>query len=187
VVGGLLTGIFGSSDVVKSLGNDANSTVALATVGAAVAVAFIAAGAVFLLATKSKRGDYFTVGGLLGASAIVLAGASGELWVLYRSGEKLDLGGWQHTIPKVLFCGALALLALYAFRTIPATLKHGLNQPRPAPQSDTIVAANMIIAALKNAHPDINEEAITTAVHKVERADARSPDEPLPPRRSALL
>jgi hypothetical protein len=67
--------------------------VALATVGAAFAVAFISAGPIIVLATKSKVGDHFTVGGVLAASAVTLAGAFGELYVVYESGAQLDLNG----------------------------------------------------------------------------------------------
>jgi hypothetical protein len=188
ILGGLLAGIFGSSDVVKAfLGEDAESSVALATVGAAVAVAFIGAGPVILFATKSKVGDFFTAGGLIVASAVTLAGAAGEIWVLFESGRKLDLDGledWAWVMAAVAF----GLLAVYAIRTIPATLHVGLKKPKQ-PVSDTIVGAKMIVAALKQL-PGINTQALDDAVDAV--ADdyptvGTSPGDDLPrPVRSAL-
>jgi hypothetical protein len=189
VLGGLLAGIFGSSDVVTALlGKDAKSSIALATVGAAIAAAFIAAGPIVLLTTKSRRGDFVTPGGFLLASAITLSGAAGELWVVYRSGEKLDLGGWQHRI-VILALAGFVLLALYAIRTVPATIKQGTTEPPAAPPSDTIKAANLIVAAIK-AQGGIGEDQFAEALQAVDdrypAVTAPSTAQPLP-RRTALL
>jgi hypothetical protein len=190
VAGGLLTGIFGSSNVVTALlGKDAESSVALATVGAAAAVAFIAAGPIVLLATKSKTGDFFTVGGLFAASAVTLTGAFGELWILYRSGQKLDLGGWEDRV-VILASVAAVLLAIYAFRTLLAVLKHGLKKPPPGPVSDTIVAAKMIIEALKapeSIDTDKVEEAVDGVAQEYPSIGTSPGDDQPRPRRSALL
>jgi hypothetical protein len=110
VIGGLLTGIIGSTSVVKTLGDQAEGSRALATVGAAVAVAFIAAGPIVLLSTK--RGGYFSVGGLLLASSIVLAGAAGELYVVADAATRLTLGGFEGWLPWVLLGTAFGLLLL---------------------------------------------------------------------------
>jgi hypothetical protein len=190
VAGGLLTGIFGSTDVVTAfLGPDAKSSVALATVGAATAAAFIAAGPIVVQATKSKVGDFFTVGGLLAASAVTLSGASGEIWVVYRSGQELDLGGWEDRI-WIAALAAGALLALYAYRTLLATLAHGLQPPPPTPPSDTIVAATMLVEALK-VHPNIDANAVDTAMAAVAAAyptiGTGPGDEAPRQRRSAVL
>jgi uncharacterized membrane protein len=150
VAGGLLAGIFGSNDVVTALlGKDAKSSIALATVGAAVAAAIIAAGPLILLSSKSKE-NFVTVGGFLIAAAVTLAGATGELWVVYRSGRKLDLGHyWGFGIAGLAAAG-FALVALYAVRAIPATIKHGTKAPHPPPPpSDTLVAAHLIVRALR--------------------------------------
>lgn len=94
VATGLLAGIFGSSEVVTALvGENGKSSVALATVGAAAAAAFVAAGPLIVLSSKTND-DFLTVGGLLAASVATLAGGFGEIWVLFRAGERLDLGGW---------------------------------------------------------------------------------------------
>ena len=101
VAGGLLAGIFvsGSSSVVTALlGADATTLVALVTVGAAVAAAFVAAAPLVLIAAKGPNG-FYTIGGLAAAAALTLGGwAARNPWVVYRSGSKLDLGTWQHNI-----------------------------------------------------------------------------------------
>lgn len=166
VAAGLLTGIFGSSEVVTALlGEDADASVALATVGAAFAVAFISAGPIIVLATKTKEGDYFTIGGVLLASAVTLAGAFGELYVLYESGRQLDLGGWEDYI-FVLALMAGILLAVYAYRALVGTLGQGLKRPKKKPPSDAILAAEMIVQALK-AQPGTNVTELEAAIDDV--------------------
>jgi hypothetical protein len=196
VIGGLLAGIFGSSSVVKALlGNDADSSIALATVGAAVAAAIIAAGPIVLLATKSqparkskraarrvnargsattRSGDCITLGGFVFAAVVTLTGAAGEIWVVYRSAQKLDLGGWQHKIVYLAVLG-FALLALYAIRTIPATIIHGTTAP-DAVRSDTLKAADLIVAALK-AHGRVLKAHSSASNAELEEAMRSFPEE----------
>ena len=131
-VGALLTGIFGAATSKAFLGEDAESAVALATVGAAIALALVAVGPVVLVATKclkpqyKKHGDddpkvrtggenYFSVGGLLAAAAFVLASAFGQLWVVMETGMELDLGGVENWLPVPVALAAL-LLVIYAWR-----------------------------------------------------------------------
>lgn len=127
---GLLTGIFGSSEVLTAmLGEEAEQSLALATVGAAVAAALIAAGPLILHGTKAGDGagaeaGAFTVGGLLLAGGVTLAGAFGELWVVCVAASEIDLGGAESAVWPA---GALAasVLALYAYRTTKATIDSG--------------------------------------------------------------
>lgn len=155
VAGGLLTGLFGSTDVVTGfLGTEAKSSVALAVVGAALALVFTGAGPIVMASTRSKQGKFFTVGGLLFAAAVTLAGASGELWVVWRSGAKLDLGGWQNHI-WILAVLAGILLLVYAYRSLPATIETGLEAPPEPPPSDAIVGASMIVAALSSTDQEV--------------------------------
>ena len=126
ILGGILTTIFGSSEVVKALlGEDVDRSIALLTVGSVLAAALVAAGPIVLFATTTKPPkSEFTVFGLLVASAIVLAGAYGELWIAYQVASDLDLGGFGDWI----WIGALAaglLLLLYAFRALRANLEKG--------------------------------------------------------------
>jgi hypothetical protein len=168
VAAGLLTGIFGSSAVVKALlGKDAEKSIALAIVGAAIAAAFIAAGPIILLSTKSK--GFVTVGGLLLASAFTLTGAFGELWIVYRSGSHLDLGGWQDHLVIALVV-ASGLLLLYAVRSILETLEVGTTPPDIVQKPETVVAATMITESLKSV-PGVDAA-------EVERAIARVIEEP---------
>jgi hypothetical protein len=150
VIGGLLTGIFGSVDVVTALlGEDADRSVALATVGAAVAAAFVAASPIILLTTM--KNDFVTVGGLFLAAVFTLTGAAGELWVVSRAGAALDLGGWQDRIVYLAVFG-FALLGAYAIRSVVTTIAHGATTPQ-TPPSDTLVAAQWIADAIKGREP----------------------------------
>jgi hypothetical protein len=187
VAAGLFTGIFGSSDVVKALlGGDADQSIALATVGAAAALAFIGAGPILLLATKQNGA--ITTAGLVFASAITLTGAYGELWTVYASGRKLDLGGWEDRL-AYLTAAAAVLLAWYAFRALAETVHHGKTEPKRV-TSDAIVAARMIVTALKG-EPDSDEKQEESPLPEAEQrpdADvATSPGDDYPTRRAAIL
>jgi len=163
VLGGLLTGVFGSSEVVKALlGKDAASAIALATVGSAVAVAFIAAGPILTLATKSKK--QFTTGGLLAAAAVTLAGAAGELVVVTATASKLDLGGWEKGAWALGLLG-FALLLVYSYRTIRQTTDEGSTPPAPDEDSDTIKAAQLVAAAI-SARPKDSVSVPATSIEE---------------------
>jgi len=100
VAGGLLTCILGSSDLLKEvLGEDAEFSLGVATVGAAIAVAIAGAGALVALASRRKSDDgtqdLFSPYGLLIAGALTLAAAGGELWVVWKSGEKPNRRGHE--------------------------------------------------------------------------------------------
>lgn len=159
---GLVAGIFGSSEVVTALvGENGKSSVALATVGAAVAAAFVAAGPLILLSSKTKD-DFLTVGGLLAASAVTLAGGFGEIWVLFRAGERLDLGGWQDAAGVMAGLAAL-LLVWYAIQSVRAVIRTGHEEPPTPPPSDTLTAAKMIVEAIKAA-PGVDAAHVDAAL-----------------------
>ncbi len=161
VAAGLIAGIFGSSDVVTNLvGDNGKSSVALATVGAAVAAALVAAGPLIVASSKTKD-DYLSVGGLLAASAVTLAGGFGEIWVLFRAGERLNLGGWQDAAAVMAVLAGL-LLAWYALRSTPAVIRSGQKEPPMPPPSDTLTAAKMIVEALRGA-PGVDTVQIDSA------------------------
>ena len=189
-IGGLLAGLFGTSDVVRALiGKDADSSVALATVGAAAALFFVGAAPIVLLTTKTKKEDFTTVGGLLAASAVTLAGAYGELWVIWKSGSKLDLGGWEDRI-WVLALVLGVLLFFYAVRSVRAELDLGIKKPDKPPVPDAVVAAKMIVEALK-AHENVDQKALDDALVKItpeyEKIGTSPPDDYLQRPRTALL
>lgn len=185
VAAALLTGIFGTSEVVKTfLGDQAESSLALATVGAAIGAAFVAAGPLLLFATTS--GGKFTVGGLLAASVVTLTGAVGELWVVYAGGKEFDLDGLEDFLLPAFILAAILLLA-YATRTLLDTIAAGTTDPeaakkkkgRAGERSDTIKAAEMIVATLKP-KPGVAAKKVETEVEEVLRAPAEL-------ERSALL
>lgn len=121
---GVLTGVLASSDAMTALfGDDAGAARALAAVSAAVAAAFIAAGPLIARSTKS-RDDKFTVGGLLAASIVTLAGALGEVWVIFRLASGIDFAGADLAFGIGATAGAL-LLGFYALRTTTITIGIG--------------------------------------------------------------
>jgi hypothetical protein len=153
VAGGLLTGLLGSSDVLDPVfGDDAKPALALATVGAAVAVALAGAGALAALALRKKADggarDVFTPFGLVIAGAITVAAAGGELWVVLKAGDELDLGWFGDRLPLATYVLG-ALLALYAIRSIAATIRAGSTPPPQAPPSDAILSAVLVLEGLR--------------------------------------
>lgn len=145
VLGGVLTGVIGSSGPVKAiLGEDADTALARATVGVAIAVALVALAAVLLQTTK--RDDHFTVGGLVVAGATVVGAAIGELLVVWDTGTQLTLGD----VEDWLWIGViliLALLACYSVRNLRATIRAGLTAPKPAMPASAVVAAALVSGA----------------------------------------
>jgi uncharacterized membrane protein len=176
VAGGLLTGIFGSSEIVKALlGEDAEGAVALATVGGAIAVAMIAAGPLILEVTKVRdagsREAYFSLGGLVAASVVTLAAAFGELWVVYRSGSHLDLDGFEDLLVIFAVLGGL-LLAAYAVMTIPRTIRLGTTKPAET-ESEMMKAAKMIADHLNESdRVDVAPATVRNALNEVAVSEA---------------
>jgi len=188
--GAVLTGIFGSTDVIEAaFGEDAKAEIGLATVGAAIAVALIAAGTIFPLALKTPDGKSFTVRGVLLGASVTLGGAAGQLWVTTWTGIELDLGSVARPLLLVSFVLALALLIAYARTALVATLNHGVTPPKEEP-SDAIAAAQLIVKAL-SAMDNVNESAVNEALQGVRERypgyDTSPGDEPFPRRRAATL
>ncbi len=165
VAGGLLTGIFGSSDVIKAvLGEETDSAVALATVGAAIALALLAAGPLILESLKATVTDptktndigkqHPSLVGLMLASAITLAAAFGELWVVATSASRLELGGSEDWLPWLLAILGSLLLLVYGIRNFKRTVEVGMTDPGTAADSDTITAARMIVDQLRAGEGD---------------------------------
>ncbi|HEX2084770.1 MAG TPA: hypothetical protein VHF89_03735 [Solirubrobacteraceae bacterium] len=190
VVAALLTGIIGSSDVLTAVvGEEAGGALALATVGAAIAAALIAAGPIALVICK--RGKAYTVGGMLLAASIVLAGAAGQLWITYRAGASLDLGGAEDYL---VYGTALAfgMLFLYGVRSVHELLEAGTTEPKKARKkaSDTIVAAWMIVKELRRARDDEQEEERVREIDRILEDLERHPTSPgdeLPVQRRAAM
>ena len=131
--------------------------------GAAIALAFVGAGAVVLLALKTKAPESaVTVIGLGLAAAVTLTGAFGELLVVFMTGQALDLGGFEDWlwVPSLLIA---VLLGVYALRTLADTIIKGSTAPPPAPEPDAIVAARLIAVALQ-AHNQVDSDAVEAAI-----------------------
>lgn len=201
-VGAILTGVFGATTAKAFLGSDAESAVALATVGAAIALAFVAAGPLIALATKTfkvvpvekdgkpvmkkdgtpveERWDSFTVGGLLLAAAVVLASAFGQLWVVMATGEELELGGLQSWL-WIPFGLAALLLFVYGRRSLKDLLERNTEKPEKE-DPDEVKAAKLIVAAIQG-KPGIPAEGEEDIARQVATADDSYVQRP----RSALL
>jgi hypothetical protein len=159
-IGALLTGLLGASTVKAFLGDDAESALALGTVGAAIALSLVGAAPVVLIAFKrlepaKKVNDkkvaevnLFTVGGLLGAFALVVASGLGQLWVVSAMALELDLAGMQYGVPGLAFLAA-ALLVFYVWRSVPFMLEHGTQEP--AKVRSEVKALDSIAAAIRKA------------------------------------
>lgn len=168
VIGGVLTGVFGTSGVVKALlGEDAESAVAPAVVGAAVSAAFVAAGPIVALSIKWDK--KFTTFGLFLAAALTMTGALGELWIVTIAALGLDLGGLQERAWTLGVLGTVLLL-WYGISTLYRAVVDGTTPPAPAPQteSDAIIAAKLVAAAISAPLTDLQKDEVRLAVEAVE-------------------
>lgn len=200
-IAAVLTGVFGSTDIATALlGDDAEKSIALAIVGAAVATGFVAAGPVVLNAIRGRKKvdpaavdesaaadkkKYPLVGGLLAATAVTLTGAFGELFIMWRTAMGLDMAGWEDRawIPAV---AAAILLAVYGFTSTVETIEVGTAEPPAATPSDVIKAATMIAVALREEEPSDFEVEVTQMAARYPGI-LTSPGDERRARRSAVL
>jgi hypothetical protein len=130
VAGALLTGVLGTSDVVKTfLGEKADAALAVATVGAAISAALVGAAGIVAIAFRGKKqaGKYFfTVGGLYAAVTVAMIGAFGELVVVADSASRFDMKGVEDWVWPIFALAGL-LLAFYALRSVPQTIDVGMT------------------------------------------------------------
>lgn len=141
---GLLTGIVGSSDVAKALlGSDADTKLRLATVGAAIGVAIIAAAPLVLAIFKTRDGA-ITIVGLFLAAGLSMAAAVGLLVVMGKTADELDVPGlsWWVAIPPI------ALVLVYGVVSLAAVVETGITKPDDPPESDALKAAALVAAAI---------------------------------------
>lgn len=199
VIAGLLTAVFGSADVVKAfLGEDADSSIALATVGSAIALILIGAGPIMLNATKvqwvdeptQKLASAFHVWGLYLATTATFVGAAGQLWVGWKSGRALDLGGAESWI----WAGFLLSVGILIWATVTnvrQTLRAGLRPPPPSPPSDLAQLIELIRGELFKADGVPNEtvpDLLESIVAQYPGYGVGRGDEPLPAQpRAAML
>ena len=163
VVGGLLAGVFGSSEVVKSiLGEDADESAALATIGGAISVALIGAAGVVVVAARRPKSGKFTVAGVLVGSALALGAAAGQLGVVYEAASTFEMGGVEDDL-LIPLVAALVLLAVYGVSSVLGVLVQGSTEvededPAKAPVSETLFAAAVIAVSAKGDHVVTRDE-----------------------------
>jgi hypothetical protein len=190
ILGGLLTGIFGTADVVEAvLGEDAEEAVALATVGAALSVAFVAGAGVLVLTARRVADGDFTSGGVLAGSALALTGAGGQLGVVYESARELELGALEGFLLPLLVA-ALALTAAYGYFSVLGVLVQGTKAPERVKASsfastEPVVAAALVLEATGRADAALLDdlERAFEKLHASRRKDA-GPEATAPPRPS---
>jgi hypothetical protein len=174
VVGGLLAGVLGSSDLLKQvLGAAAAGALAVVTIAGAISAALIGAAGIVAITSQTRAKGEFTAGGLLAASAIALGGGGGQLIVVYLVSRDLDLGGGtteKYLVPGLLFA-ALALLAIYGYRSLQGVFVRGTT-PRPAvgrPRAKKAVRSAR--RRVKAAAPDLQRSEIDSIVSELDTAE----------------
>lgn len=170
---GLLTGIVGTSDVAKALlGSDADSKLRLATVGAAISVALIAAAPLVLGIFQPKAGA-LTIVGLFVAAGLSVSAAIGALWVMGQTAKALGVP-WLSSHGPWLAAAASLLVLVYAVVSLRGTVVAGLTKPEDPGESDVLKAAALIAAAIhQSGLPDrpLGLHGVPRAAFGVEAAD----------------
>jgi hypothetical protein len=156
----VVSGVVGSTNVVQAfIGEQAEASIALATVGAAVSVAFLGLGALLVQTAKHIDSESPTAGGFVLGAACTLAGAFGELATLYFSGRNLEMDGWQEAVLPVTI-GVAMILVVYAVISVRATLETGTGPAPPVKLSEATVTAVLLARRFR----DFNEKEIFTAI-----------------------
>jgi hypothetical protein len=161
--GGVVIGLFGSSEFLKAaLGDKAEATVGAATIAGLVAVALTGAAGV-LTQTIRKRGDkHVSFAGFLAGAAVAFGAAAGQIATIAVLLDGLDLGfaAWVVWVAAGL---ALLLLFSYALTSIPDVLTEGTKPDPPGPQTrivPTEVYAAAIVAAAQPGYDGVDHERV---------------------------
>lgn len=130
LVSAVFSGIFGSSDLLKSVtGAEAPSTLAVITIASAIGVALVGLGPLVLQALRNDKSE--VIAGALFLSASIAVGAAGGLvLIIIRSVDNVVSGSAN----PFLWGGgvlALVLLAAYAITSVRQNLILGLTEPKP--------------------------------------------------------
>jgi hypothetical protein len=113
----VITGFITSATPVKEfMGESAPSSLAVASVGAAIGVGLIGAGAIVVSATKTNVGGYFSVGGFFMAVAVALAGAIGQVVVTTIAIGRFTTGLAEAAV-WVAAAATTTLLVVYGYRS----------------------------------------------------------------------
>lgn len=144
VIGALLSGVFGSEDVVQAiLGRELDGEVAAATVGGAISLALIAAAGIVVLACRRWDDGFLTPLGVTLGSVLAFGAAGGQLGVVYETAEGLDLGALNGFWLVALFVLTLLLLALYAITSLLSIFR----QEAPTPSVLGVVGLDLEVEA----------------------------------------
>jgi hypothetical protein len=163
----VVSGVVGSTDVVKAfLGEQAEASIALATVAATVALAFLGLGALLVQTAKHIDSESPTAGGFVLGAVCTLAGAFGELFALYSTGRKLDMGGWQNAVLPAVIIVAIVLV-IYAVISVRATLETGVTPPAAVQLSEGTVTAVLLARRYSELNGDeFNEDRVFSAIER---------------------
>ncbi|WP_143695311.1 hypothetical protein [Williamsia sp. 1135] len=164
---GVFTAIFGTTDAATALfGDDAKESLNLAIVSAGIALAFIGAAPLILVALKRTRVEMVDVPGaepaakapldvetdevygFVVASTFTIAGALGQLFIFWQLSEGLNLPRLLNWVPFAVFAFTVVILGMFAVTTMWSTIRRGITKP-VAVESDTILAARLLATAIK--------------------------------------
>ncbi|MGW0572133.1 hypothetical protein [Streptomyces tauricus] len=137
VLAAAFTGVFGVSDVLDVLGDQAKPVLGLAAVASAVGVGLV--GAAPFAVQALRLNEYVRVPGFVAGSVLALGAAGGQLWVILLAARDLELG-WIGS-GGLYGLGAMAsfLLAVYAVTNTLVSLNKGLEGPEnPASYEETL-------------------------------------------------
>lgn len=195
---GLLTGVVGSSEVVKALlGVDGDNDLRMATVGAAISLALLALTPLVLGIFQPKTGE-ITIIGLFLAAAVSVAAAVSEVWVMGRTAESLDVP-WLADHSMTLAVVVIVLVLVYSVIAMRSTVSSGLTKPTVA-ESEALQAARIVARAIESARnhisardPALTPEHQAQLIEALGEAESHAQDlissstRPIVRRRSALL
>ena len=145
-IGTLVSGLFASSDVLKSiLGTSPDQALAVMTVAGIVALGLAGAGTL-ITTTFTSESSPVTLA-VVAAAIATLGGAIGQILVIGFEMEPFAITNWVWA----LVSASGLLLCLYGFFTIYRMITENDVDPVPAEPSDTLIGASAITLALEQA------------------------------------
>jgi hypothetical protein len=152
LVSAAFTGLFGTSDLLKSAtGAAAPSALAVITIASAIAAAIVGV-APLLLQTFRNGNDEVYAGALFGSAALVIAAAGGLVLAIALSVSPLVTGLSDNLLWVGVVIG-LVILASYAVASIRQNLTKGLTKP-PTKKSRPSEGKPAVVGALRGAVGD---------------------------------
>lgn len=158
LVSAVFTGLFGTSDLLKSIAGEAvPSVLAVVTIGSAIGIAIVGVAPLVLQAFRNDQSQVL-VGGLLVSAALAVGASGGLVLVISRSVSSL-VTGWGQYMVWVGTVVALLLLASYAVASVRQNLATGLRPPAPKPGPATAEEQSAALDAVKEAaQADVSEQ-----------------------------